>query len=231
MSELSPIKNLKNLKSDMANMTYGEKLNHIWTYYKWVLVVVLLLIMAVSVLLASLQNLSKKTLVAGVTVNVFLSDEGKAALSEDYKALVGTGSSKEEVYLSHTDIENPLTATSYDENYYAVLSLLALCSNEELDYLIMDQEGFETMLVQGAYLDLNNVYTTEELEAMGDHVIYAQDKDTDSPAPMALDITDCAFIQENTDQKGPIYFVFVGNSPRTDACREFYDYLISWKAE
>ena len=35
MSELSPIRNLKNLKRDMANMTYQEKLIHIWTYYKW----------------------------------------------------------------------------------------------------------------------------------------------------------------------------------------------------
>ena len=83
MSELSPIRNLKNLKKDMEHMTYGEKLQHIWTYYKWVLVVVLIMIMAASVLLASIRNKRTIMLLGGVTVNVQLSEEGKAYLKED----------------------------------------------------------------------------------------------------------------------------------------------------
>ena len=231
MSELSFWGNLKSLKSDMANMTYQEKLSHIWTYYRWMLIVVVVLIMVASMLLASLQNLSKKTLMAGVTVNVFLSDEGKAYISEDYKASLGSTSEKEAVYLSHSDIEAAGSETNFGDNYYAVMSLLALCSNEEVDYMILNQAGFETVLVQGAYLDLSKAYTPEELEAFGDKVVYAQNKNEETPSPLAIDITDSAFIQENADNKGKVYFVFVANSPRTEACREFYDYLMAWKAE
>ena len=231
MSELSFFGNLKSLKSDMANMTYKQKLEHIWTYYRWMLIVVAILIMVVSILLASFQNLSKKTVMAGVTVNVFLSDEGKAYISDDYKASLGITSEKEEVYLSHSDIADAASATNFSENYYAVMSLLALCANEEVDYLLLNQVGFETMLVQGAYLDLTKVYTAEELEAFGDRVVYAQTNQESEPTPMALKITDSPFIQDNADNKGDIYFVFVANSPRTEECRAFFDYMMAWKSE
>lgn len=227
MSELSSIKNLKNLKSDMANMTYKEKLNHIWTYYKWVLVVVLLLIMAVSVILGSIENKRQVMLLGGVTVNVQLSEEGKDYLNDDYLQVVGTGNKRETMVLSHTDIDN--ITSVYESNYYAVLSLLALCANQEVDYLILDQTGFEAMLIQGAYLHLSEVYTPEELEAMGEKVVFAQNKDETEPSAVAINITDTPFIQKNAEVKDTVYFVYVANSPRVEACRAFYDYLLAYE--
>lgn len=229
MSDLSSIRNLKSLKKDMENMTYGEKLNHIWTYYKWVLVVVLILIMAVSVLLAVIENKRQITLLGGVTVNVQLSEEGKAYLNEDYKQIIGTGNKRETVVLSHTDIEDVTNSALYESNYYAVMSLLALCSNKEVDYLILDQTGFEAMLIQGAYLGLDQVYTPEELAEMGEDVVYAQNQDEETPSAVAIDITDTAFIQANANVKDKVYFVYVINSPRVEACRDFFDHLLAYK--
>ena len=225
MSELSPIKNLKNLKSDMANMTYGEKLNHIWTYYRWVLIVVLILIMAVSVLLASIENKRTITLLGGVTVNVQLSEEGKAELTDEYLEIIGTGNKRETIVVSHTNIESLSQTMVYEDNYYAVMSLLALCTNQELDYLLLDQAGFETLLVQGVYANLDEVYTPEELEEMSDILVYAQNKDEETPSAIALDITDCAFAKENIQTRDKVYFVYVTNSIRREACRAFYEYL------
>ena len=229
MNELSPIRNLKNLKKDMENMTYGEKLSHIWTYYKWVLVVVLILIMAVSILLAVVQNKRRIMLLGGVTVNVQLSEEGRTYLTEDYKQLVGTGNERESVVLSHTDIDDVHNTAVYESNYYAVMSLLALCTNQEVDYLILDQTGFEAMLIQGAYMGLDEVYTPQELEAMGDDVVYAQNRGEEAPSAIAIDITDTAFIQENAQIKDKVYFVYVANSIRVDTCRAFYEYLLSYQ--
>lgn len=231
MSELSFFGNLKSLKKDMENMTYQEKLSHIWTYYRWILVVVLILIMAVSVLLASIQNKRKIMLLGGITVNVQLSEEGKTYLSEDYKQIIGTGNKRETVVLSHTDIQDLANTMVYENNYYAIMSLLALCTNQEVDYLILDQVGFEAMLIQNAYLGLDEVFTPEELEAMGERVIYAQHGEEQSPSAVALNIADCPFIQENANEEGPVYFVFVVNSPRTEACREFLEYLLAYEVQ
>ena len=229
MSELSPIRNLKNLKKDMENMTYAEKLSHIWTYYKWVLVVVLILIMATSILLASLENKRSIMLLGGVTVNVQLSDEGKAYLSDDYLQIVGTGNAREKVVLSHTNIDDVQNTMVYEDNYYAVMSLVALCTNQEVDYLLLDQTGFEAMLIQKAYLGLDEVYTPQELEEMGDKVVFAQNAEEEAPKAIAIDITDTAFVQENVNVKEKVYFVYVISTPRLEECRAFYEYLLAYE--
>ncbi len=229
MSKPSFFGNLKALKQNMANMTYKEKLVHIWTYYKWVLIVVLILIMGVSVLLAVAQNKQKILLLGGVTVNAQLSEEGRNYLREDYLQVIGTGNKHETIDLGHTNIASLQNTTTYEDNYFSVMSLMALCSNEELDYMIMDQEGFETMLIRGAYLGLDQVYTPEELEKMEDQVIYAKNGETQIPNAVALDITDCAFTQEHINTSGKVYFVYVINSPRVEACREFYNYLLAYE--
>lgn len=229
MNELSAVRNLKNLKKDMEHMTYGEKLTHIWTYYKWVLVVVLILIMAVSVLLASIENKRSILLMGGVTVNVQLSEEGKAYVTDDYLQTVGTGNKREKAIVSHTDIDDLKNTTLYQDNYYAVMSLLALCSNQEVDYLLLDQVGFEAMLIQGAYLGLNEVYTPEELEAMGDTVVFAQKEGEQTPSAIAIDITDTAFVQKNVQTRDKVYFVYAVNTPRLEECRAFFAYLLAYQ--
>ena len=231
MNELSPIKNLRNLKKDMADMTYGQKLKHIWTYYKWVLVVVLILIMLVSVLLAAITNKRSILMLGGVTVNVQLSEEGKAYIGDEYLQTITTGNTREKVVVSHTDIEDVSQSMLYENNHYAVMSLLALCSNQEVDFLILDQVGFETMLAQGAYLGLNQIYTAEELEEMKDVLVYAQNKDETVPSAIALDITDTKFVQENTEEDGNVYFVYITNSLRKDTARDFYEYILAYGEE
>ncbi len=227
MNELSPIRNLKNLKKDMENMSYKEKLVHIWTYYKWVLVVIMLLIMGASILISVIQNKRRILMLGGVTVNVQVSEEGGQYIQEDYLELVTTGNKRENVIVSHMDVDKP--DRIYGDNYVAVKSLLALCTNEEVDYLILDQTGFETMLIHGAYLGLDQVYTQEELDAFGDKLVYAQMKDEATPSAVALDITDCAFLQEHANESGKVYFVYVINSPRVEECRAFYDYLMAYE--
>ena len=231
MSELSFFGNLKSLKKDMANMTYKEKLSHIWTYYRWILIVVLILIMLVSILLASLENKRKIMLLGGVTVNVELSEEGRAYLGDDFKEIIGTGNKRETVSLSHTDIYELSNTMVYEDNYYAVMSLLALGSNQEMDFMILDQTGFQTLLPHEAYLPLQEVYTPEELATLEDRLVAVTDEETKTTSMLALDITDCAFIQEHTNEKGPVYFVYVANTPRLEVCREFCDYLLSYEAE
>lgn len=231
MSEPNLISNLKKLKTDLSHMTYKEKLEHIWTYYKWVIPVMLVVIMLVSILAASITNLSKVTMMGGISVNVNLSDTGKTYLADDYWEHMGLTSKRQSVVFSETHIDDPKTTANYIDNYYSLMSLLALCSNEEVDYLILDEVGFQVLLVQGAFLDLTNVYTQEELAAMGDLVVYAKDTEADAVTAVALDITNTAFIQDNANESGKVFFAYVANSPRVEQCKDLYQYLLNWKAK
>lgn len=229
MKELSFFSQLKKLKTDLPGMSHKEKLVHIWTYYKWLIPVFLIIVMLVSIVISSVTNLNTVKMMAGISVNVNLSDEAETYLREDYREVLGLTSKKQKVVFTETNIENLVTAPDYMDSYYSLMSLLAMCSNKEVDYLILDEEGVRVLMVQGAFRNLTEVYTEEELDALGDLVVYKEDKETKELVPIALNITDTPFIQENTAANKNVFFSFVANSPRLEQTKALYQYLLEWK--
>lgn len=231
MNELSLISKIKRLKTDLSHMTYQEKLQHIWTYYKWIIPVVLVVIMLISILLASITNRSKVTMMGGIAVNVPLSDAGEAYLMEDYREHFGLTSKRQSVVFTETYIYSAENTTDYADNYYSLMSLLALCSNEQVDYLLLNEEAISVLMVHQVFQDLREIYTQEELDAFGDRVIWLENTDTNEAMPVVLEITDIPFIQDNTNISGKVFFGYITNSPRPEETKALYDYLLAWKAD
>ena len=213
---------------DFLSLPYEEKVKFLWGNYKAGILAVFVGLVLLAAAVGAVKDLKKTTVMAGITVNVELSEAGKAYLSEEYKAKLQVGE-KEMVYLGKTEIHYLDTTANHDDNYYAAMSLASLCYNQEVDYLLLDQEGFEVMLLQDVYLDLQKVYTQEALALLGDSVVFAQNSEESAPRPIALKITGSPFIQENTDVEGEVYFVYVAASPRTESCKALFEYLLNWK--
>jgi len=167
-----------------------------------------------------------KIFLAGMTVNVPLSDTGTAILTEEYQDRSGTDSDQEEIYLGRMEIEE-IGGTDM-KDHYGLKSLEGLCANEQLDYLLLDQVAFELLLSRGVFRDLTEIYTQSELEAMGDMPVYCRIGSGAPVAPMALNITACPYAREFAGGTDAVYFVFVEKSPRADTCREFLSYLLAW---
>lgn len=229
MKENSFISQFKQLKTDLHGMSSTQRITHLWTYYKWVIAVVLVIIMLISIVLSSVTNRSKTTIMGGVAVNVFVSDAGKAYLLEDYREHMGLTSERQSVEFTELYIHTGENSSIYADNYYSLMSLLSLCSGEQIDYLLLHEGAISILLVQQVFKDLRELYTQEELDAFGDRVIWCENTDTGEPMPVALDITDMPFIQNNTDISGRVFFSYIINSPRTEAAKDLYDYLEAWK--
>lgn len=212
---------------DFLSLPYEEKVKFLWGNYKAGIIAVFVGLVLLAAAVGAVRDLKKTTVMAGITVNVELSEAGKAYLTDAYKEKLQAGE-KEMVYLGKMEIHSLETTVNHDDNYYAAKSLTALCNTQEVDYLLLDQEGFETMLLQSVYLDLQKVCTQEELAALGDQVVMAQYEGKADPMPVALDITECPFIRDNA-QEEKVYFVFVSGSPRTESCEALLDYLLAWQ--
>jgi len=231
MKEFKFITQFKELKSTLSTMTYKEKLQHLWTYYALKTVVILLcLIMLFSIVLASCENRQINVIVGGVMVNVDISDAGEHYLKDGYKAFVGSESEKDRVSLSYMSLGSAETTVNSD-NYYALQSVLALVAGKDLDYLITDEEAFLTLLKQDIYADLRNVYTEEELETMGEAVVYYQEQGSSKKIPVAIDIQKTAFVRDNTTTDGMVYFIFIANSERIEQTKDLLEYLKDWPAK
>ena len=113
-----------------------------------------------------------------------------------------------------------------------------------MDCALLDQMAFEFYLTQEAYGSWSTFFTQDELDAMGDKVIYAMQaedevattKDDDLSEgetytrwPAAIDVTDLPFFREQAPKNEKIYLVLSGNNPNLEAVKAFWDHINSWE--
>lgn len=221
---------IKQLKENLSKMSFKEKLDHLWTYYKGVLAILAVVIAICSIIVTCIQNKNTTTLISGIGINVILSEEGRDYVENVYFEQHKTGGREQALYseTTHDDFSN--TATMED-SYMALMSLMALTAAGDLDYLFMDDQAIRNLMVHQLFMDLREVYTEAELEALGDKVVWGEigNEEDHRFIPFAINIEHIPFIAENADNVADTYFSFVVNSPRVEAAKAYLDFLMAWQ--
>lgn len=235
----------KELMEDLKPMTFSEKLDHLWTYYKEFVFIAFMVGLLIAAGISGYINATKEYVFRGMMVNISMSQEGYRYLSDDLFAKLTTGDSQETIMLDYTNFEDLADPTNGEDNYNASLLFIARVSGGMLDCALLDQMAFEFYLTQEAYGSWNTFFTQAELDAMGDKVIYAMqaedevaqtdvDPETEDVAqytrwPAAIEISDLPFFKEHAPNNEKIYLVLSGNQPNHDAVRAFWDHIHQWE--
>lgn len=219
----------KKLKDDLSKMTFKEKLYHLWTYYKGTLVILAILIALGSIVTSSCRARNTETILAGISINVSLSEEGQSYINDEYFELTKTEGLQQVIY-TETFQEDFMKTSSMQDSYTGLMSLLALCTAEELDYLFIDEVALKNLLVHSVFMDLRDFFTEDELEALGDNVVWMQSGTEDEAVymPVAVKVEHIPFIAEHTKNNTDTYLALVTNSPRKEQLRNFWEYLNAW---
>ena len=233
MEKFSLTGGLKKLKSDLSGMTFKQKVSHLWTYYKLWLIAAILIVMGLSLVTTMIINKSTVTLCSGMLVNIEMSDEGKAYMHEQLFEELKTDKGLEKVQFNHAEIYKGNDAETTNTNYYTITSLTGLAAAGELDYLIVDKFAMDTIIPHEIFLDLRKVFTQQELDAMGNAVVYSRSEGTpeEEGVPVAINITDLPYITKNVALKesDTIFFAFARGSERTELQRLIWDRLNSYQ--
>lgn len=221
------------LLKDLKPMTFPQKIDHLWTYYKEVLWVASLVILMLTVIIASLFNSNKEVLVSGMMVNITIDQEGFNYLDSDYFAELG-GDPKKHVdalveYSNFGDLADP---TNHEDNSTQAMILIARVEGQYMDYGLIDQMALEYYLPMECFMDLRELFTTEELTAMGNKVIWAREENSEEALPLAIDISDVDYVKDNIEaEDGKVYFVLGGRTTRLEMCRQVWDRIHAWEKE
>lgn len=224
----------KRLISDLKPMTWSQRVDHLWTYYKEYLLVLALIGIFLGAGFTVIRAQTQETLVSGMMVNISISQQGYDYLSVDYLEKLGGTEGKHKAELDYTNFSSLEDPTSSEDNYNSMLILLARVSGGLLDYMILDKFAMEYYIVQDVYLDLREFFTEEELEELGDKVITARQEDETEAWAVAVDITDLPFVQDNIhleDEDERIYFALSGNTQRPEMCRDAWNYIHAWESK
>ena len=241
MSRKKVTPTFKELREDLKTMNFKEKVDHLWTYYKEYLLILVLVGLVVAFICSMIINSNKKILLSGMMINTTISQQGYNYMSQDYHTYLNADPKWEVVQLEYTNFSSLADPTSTEDNYNASMMLIARVGAGMLDYALMDQLALEFYANQEVFLDLREFFTEEELEAMGSRVWWAKPVPEDGleeedyeegeldPWVVAVDLADMPSFQANCPEEEHIYFAIASNQADQEAIRAFLEYVAAWE--
>lgn len=203
-------------RDKLAPMSPKDKWEYIWGYYKWW---ILGLVLAVIVVVSGVRNAQyqrRDILVSGAFINTATTAEGYAFVSEDYWEYNGADKDTRveliEARAIRYNVEQP---TSNDVN--AIMSIDAQIASKTLDYIIGDISALEFYDRQEALLDLQTLFTKEQLSGF-------QTVSTGN-GMVAVDLAGSTLAKRFGLSTEPTYLFFLANTPRAENCAAFLEYL------
>ena len=218
------------LKDALRPMPWNKKLEHLWEYYKWVLVVLLVVGFVIFVIITGYSNARIEGLYYGEIVNLSFDTQGVEYLSTDFFEYLGgiKGDQKVSLHMSNLVVGSDST---YDNYYAPLMRTSSEITNFTLDYLLVDSAGLTTYFDEEVFLDLRELFTQEELEQMGEAVVYVLYEETGEKIPMAINVTETTVVKNRMNHDVTAYLGFIANTPRRELCKVFYDYFMAYQPE
>lgn len=242
------------LLNDLKPMSWKERIEHIWEYYKeYMLVVGVFLVVTIGLITSSIAA-GKEAVVTGIMVNITVDQKGYSYLSTDYAKHIGE-TDEDLVRLEYTEFSDLLVDAS-EENYNAAQVIILEVAAKKLDYMILDKLAMEFYTAQEIYLDLRDFFTLEELQefmkkdqlvfcleekaadmsaeelkALQEYCLSEEGADIEYCWPAAVKITDMDYVKDNVTSGGDIYFAMAGSTEKLEQVRGVWEYMKAWKAE
>lgn len=225
MATYEKVSKLEELKGHLKDMTWKERLDYLWEYYKWVAILAGIVVVIVASVISGIVQNSKTLLYSGITVNVSISEEGTTYLTDTLFAKLEGKEGKDKIELSPMYIN--LEAGAYTETATAnVTKLISMISVGDVDYLLLDAYALQYCGNSGAFAPLENTLSQEMLAKFEGKIVTIQDEQSEYQA--AIDISDLPFVKKHITSKDKVYIAFPGNTERSAQNEAFLEYLMNW---
>ncbi len=221
-------------REKLAPMDWPQRLEYIWNYHKETIIISATMLVIVIYMLSALIANQKPMLMGGLLANVRLSEEGKAYLSQGYMEYREGNQKKETVDLFTVELGDLRDQATMEQTYYGLTKTIAMLTDSEVDYLLMDKTALELYMAQGVFLDLREVLPEELLHSMEDKLISLKPVDENGKPvgeayPVGVDISHLPFIKTCTQGQSPVYLGVAANSPNLEEIALFWDYINAWE--
>lgn len=207
---------LRNELKKLAPMTWRQRVEYIWGYYSWAILVTLAVLVVISSLISNYRLNSREVLISGIFINTTVDREGFDYVENDYWEYWG-GSPRQRVELVESRYANYEDGSAYSSD--AILTVEAMVVAKTLDYLIVDETTLRFLDEQNITMDLREVLTPEQL-AMGDTI------ETEGRI-IGLELSNTAFAKNYHLLPERAYLMVAACAQKPDRVSAFADYLLA----
>lgn len=236
-------------REQFRQLSFRKKAEHIFIYYKWYILLGLVLLVILGSAIYRLATKKEPVLYLGLT-NVSVGSELEQVLGADYLTYYGLDPRKTEVYL-YLDLflSEDAEGEAHKAAYASRVKLMASVNNQQMDILIMSRQAYDILSAQGYLLELPELLSeapalsaaaapllTENAVVLEDNAIEWQLNEADEHVIRTeqmvngLRITDLPrFVSAGFSEE--VYLGVLANTPRRDACLTYLRYLMAAEAQ
>lgn len=213
-------------KEMYQKLSFREKLKHLWLYHKSKFYIVLFL--AVVGFLVSILS-PKPTPDANLRIK-FINAYVEGLLDEtniietDYEAYLGEDNTCEMAF-TYTKFD-PDNEIQSGQNLESMMVEVVTCN---LELFLFDEYSMKRLCPTGFIMDLTTCLDADVLTVWQEHLVYGEDLEG-NVVPMAIDITDTAYVEDKGIQGDKIFLSFVINSSNVDITKNFVEYILEYES-
>ena len=223
-------------KAAFQAMSPAQKAEHIFTYHKWTILLVLLVLIVLGSILHR-QLTQKRPVLYLAVINTTFGEKVEKSLTEDFLTAAGDDTRREEVYL-YRDLylSEDADALNHEYAYASKVKLGGAISAEKLDLVLMNQEAYDIFSRQGYLLELTALPDSLSASLVENEVILsdnsvdyllgnaAQEQVVTKTVPNALAVSSLPLFRD-AGFDGALYIGVISNSPRPEEANAYLRYL------
>ncbi|MDD3279426.1 MAG: hypothetical protein PHG16_11195 [Lachnospiraceae bacterium] len=193
-------------KEKLSSMNWKGKVGYLWTYYKYVLVIAIGVIIAITIIAQTVENAKYKDILS-VAVNQPGVTFDNDVFTETVNQAIGTGEKYDRVSVD----SSYSMADAESADYNMVMKFTTVVAAQSIDVFFTNEDIYSHYNDQGMFKDLSEILTPEECAQYGI-----------SKGDTYLDVSDSEWMKSMgiADYK-PVYLTVIANSEHTDKIKEF----------
>ncbi len=229
-------------KAAFQAMTPAEKADHIFTYHKWTILLVLLVLLIIGSIVHR-QLTQKKPVLYLAVINVSLGEDVQKQLTQDFLTETGGDARRQEVYL-YRDLylSEDADALNHEYAYASKVKLTGAISAGKLDLVLMNREAYDIISRQGYLMELTSLsdplspYITENEVILSDNSVdyllgnAEEEKVVTEAVPNSLAVSSLPLFRD-AGFDGDLYLGVVSGSPRQEEADAYLRYVFGYEGE
>lgn len=211
-------------KVTFKDLDRKKKLEYIWDYYKWPIIIIVVAALVIGVSLPQLIENRKEIVLYAAFVNTQLSD------SDETPALLTNYAEQKEIDIEGKRMMLDCSMTINHQNptdftMQCTQKLAAMFSANQLDVIVEDIDTLESYTEFGVYVDLEDTMSPEFINKYKDKLVYKKGQDGEEAA-YAIDVSESPVLLEEGAYIIPAYASIAVNSEHPENAVKFIEYLM-----
>lgn len=207
-----------------GELSFTKKLQFIWDYYKWWIIGIVSLSIAIAYITPNIIENNKEVSLYAVLINSQITDQASTPIMDDFITYSNIDMDNKRIVL---DSSMKISRDNADKfTLEAHQKLLALLSSKTADVIICDQDNFEFYAEQGVFKPLDEVLPEDIYNKYSSYLFETSGYDSQK-GYYGITLKDSKILKdENAYILEPIIGICVG-AKQVGNSTKFIDYLLS----